>query len=157
MLNSDLMLPCSLPAALSTLPHIVHLTDMRLEYNSWRSIVDALTICCRRLSTKPPGHPLLQGIDAGLMLFVRVYNNFRFTLQHALCRHLLSYVPATHSTRHEGGQHPTTTGHIMAKLGRMGERSREWALEEQFEASSVKVGEVGSFRKRVKNDDWMED
>ena len=45
----------------------------------------------------------------------------------------------------------------MAKLGRMGERSREWALEEQFEASSVKVGEVGSFRKRVKSDDWMED
>ncbi|GMH61668.1 hypothetical protein TrRE_jg3998 [Triparma retinervis] len=164
VLNGDLLLPCSLYPLRPGLSLVVK-TDNRLDHNNWKSVVDALTICCHRLSESPrtssssPPPPPPPTTDEGAQLFVRVYNTFKCTLQHALCRHVMSYVPATGVTG--GGcdeiTRPNSTGGLMERLGGGTKRSREFTLGDRFEEASVVPGEVGTFKKKIKSENWMED
>lgn len=173
VLNSDLHLPCCLHSG-TTVP-IVRDTNKRLEFLVWRSLIDSLTMTCRRLRDEEEGvddkekvkdkyEDTTNALEPGPALFVRVINHFKSTLQHLLAQHVLSFVPITRSTVivekvHDSDkpsqviERETTTAEVISMISRGGsKRSMEWGLEETFE--EWEVGKVGMFRKkRVKREE----
>jgi len=175
VLNNNLYLPCCLHSG--TTVSIARDTNERLEFLTWRSLIDSLTMTCRRLRDEDEGvdekdkvkdkdkdKGTTNALEPGPALFVRVINHFKCTLQHLLAQHVLSFVPITRSTviveKVYSSDKPskmierkTTTAEVISRMSQGGsKRSMEWSLQETFE--DWEVGKVGMFRKkRVKREE----